>query len=86
MSAMREAAELQEKYANLARKSKLTKKAMCVQKIVSKASRLYCDECNLIRKRESARKCYSAARRRRNERVSMEIVVRWRRLVLLCNC
>lgn len=35
-----------------------SKCAMCGKKIVSKAVRMYCDECNLIRKRESARRCY----------------------------
>ena len=35
-----------------------SKCGMCGKKIVSKAARLYCDECNLLRKRESARRCY----------------------------
>lgn len=41
-----------------------SKCAMCGKKIVSKASRLYCDECNLIRKRESAKKCYKKSAER----------------------
>lgn len=34
-----------------------SKCAMCGKKIVSKAARLYCDECNVIRKRECVKRC-----------------------------
>ena len=34
-----------------------SKCGMCGKKIVSKAVRLYCDECNVIRKRECVKRC-----------------------------
>lgn len=43
-----------------------SKCTMCGKKIVSKAARMYCDSCNVIRKRECVKRCRKKSVERAN--------------------